>query len=70
MPNPLGRTLVLDAIGQALGDPDTAASSNIPVSEVSRPPSKLKCIGLPTTGGKPGRIPVPSSMAGELRCLG
>src|SRR3954447_17330348 len=41
-----------------------AASSNIPASEVIRPPSKLKCTGLPATGGKPGRIPVPSSMAG------
>src|SRR3954451_4515280 len=41
-----------------------AASSNIPASEVIRPPSKVKCTGLPATGGKPGRIPVPSSMAG------
>src|SRR3954464_1557422 len=42
-----------------------AASSNIPASEVIRPPSKVKCTGLPATGGKPGRIPVPSSMAAQ-----
>jgi len=41
-----------------------AASSNIPVSDVIWPPSNVKCTGLPATGGKPGRIPVPSSMAG------
>jgi hypothetical protein len=41
-----------------------AASSNIPVSEVIRPPSKATCTGLPFTAGKPGRIPVLSSMAG------
>ena len=41
-----------------------AASSNIPASEVSRPPSKATCTGLPATAGKPGNIPVPSSMAG------
>jgi hypothetical protein len=41
-----------------------AASSNIPASEVIRPPSNVKCTGLLATGGKPGRIPVPSSMAG------
>jgi hypothetical protein len=42
----------------------TAASSNIPASEVIRPPSKATCTGLPITAGKPGRIPVESSMAG------
>jgi hypothetical protein len=42
----------------------TAASSNIPASEVIWPPSKATCTGLPFTDGKPGRIPVESSMAG------
>src|SRR6266571_2865582 len=42
----------------------TAASSNIPASEVIRPPSKATCTGLPFTDGKPGRTPVESSMAG------
>src|SRR5271155_4072729 len=41
-----------------------AASSNIPASEVRRPPSKATCTGLPPTAGKPGKIPVVSSMAG------
>src|SRR6266702_3717183 len=40
-----------------------AASSNIPASEVIRPPSKAICTGLPATAGKPGRIPVLSSMS-------
>jgi hypothetical protein len=48
-----------------------AANSNIPPSEVSRPPSKVTCTGLPATAGKPGKIPVLSSIAGaQLRCFG
>jgi hypothetical protein len=41
-----------------------ADSSNIPASEVIWPPSKPICTGLPATAGKPGKIPVPSPMAG------
>jgi hypothetical protein len=37
-------------------------SSNMPASDVVRPQSKVKCTGLPATGGKPGKIPVLSSM--------
>ena len=46
-----------------------AATSNIPPSEVSRPPSNPTCTGLPATAGKPGKIPVPSSMAGANSVL-
>jgi hypothetical protein len=42
----------------------TAAKSDIPESEVIRPPSKATCTGLPITDGKPGKIPVELSMAG------
>jgi hypothetical protein len=42
----------------------TATGRNAPKRTVIWPPSKVKCTGLPATGGKPGRIPVPSSMAG------
>jgi len=48
-----------------MNDPGSiAASSNIPASEVIRPPSKAICTGLPAIAGKPGKIPVVSSLAG------
>ena len=56
------------------------AAARSPPAAISRRPRssgrhrKRQCTGLPATGGKPGRIPVPSSMAGAnsvgLRLIG
>jgi hypothetical protein len=68
MPHPFRVARVLDAIGQARGDPqplfDCRQSNNIPVSEVITPPSKAKCTGSPATCGNSSGIPVRSSIPG------
>ena len=68
MPHPFRRTRVLDAIGQPLGDPepllDRRQQQYPGVRGQQAAVESVKCTGLPATGGKPGRIPVPSSMAG------
>ena len=42
----------------------TVDSNRMPASEVSRPPSKPTCTGLPATADKPGKPLVPSAMPG------
>ena len=68
VPHPLRVARVFEAASQPLGDLepllDGRASNRIPASEVSRPPSKPTCTGLPATAGKPGKIAVSSPMAG------
>ena len=50
---------VFEAVGQPLGDPQPLLdgdSNRMPASEVSHPPSKPTCTGLPATAGKSVRI--------------
>jgi hypothetical protein len=60
VPRSLGRSRVLNESANAPAPSrcSIAANSDIPASDVIRPPSKATRIRLTITDGKPGKIPV------------